>query len=405
MIYINAPFYNDKSNGISVTYELLRILNRSGFSARILCNEDERYDVSIPEDLKPYYISKAGMPYKVGGDDIVIYLDTADGNTFRAKHVVYWLLNKPGVLTGEEIHFQPDDILVAFSSLVHQKLPQLFLLKDERALFDGLRNMCKKKSDLVSIYFGKVDVKLVLEKNSQLKELIRQYAKVNVITRLYPSDREKTLKSIANSDLLISYDSLSNVNYEATLLGTPVLLMDDAYEIENITYNVGNYGYAFSQNGIMDARCAVNQAFEVYCKYLENQEAAVTSSVRQIMDQVIRVKSDPKALVANKLTNQMAAKDFLAFYKKQKAPFKNIDFPNDIPLSTRKIIPWSRRESIPAEVAVTLKQDEKVSLQRRIYAMVKPGWVDDIYRKLPGNLKLYELVFLMLRRIFVFWKG
>lgn len=426
MIYINAPFYHDKSNGISVTYELLRILNRSGLAARILCTEDERYDVSIPEDLKPYYISKAGTPQKVGDDDIVFYLDTAGGNSIHARHVVYWLLNKPGVLTGEEIHFQPEDILAAFSTLVHHKLPQLFLLKDERKLFSGLRSACRRRNDTVSVYFGKVNVQLVLDRNPRLKELIRQYDRVNVITRLSPSERKETLQSIAQSDLLISYDPLSNVNYEATLLGTPVLLMDDAYGLADITYNVGNYGYAFSEEGLSEARREVDQAFEAYCRYLENQEALVVASVQQIINQALRVQSNPEALEANKLVNRMAAKDFVAFYEKQKTPFKNIDFPNDIPLSTRRIIPWARRESTPVDAAVdaetadaesadvesadaepaadTATPKEKVSLQRRIYAMLKPRWVDDMYKRLPGNLKLYELVFLMFRRMFVCWK-
>ena len=62
-------------------------------------------------------------------------------------------------------------------------------------------------------------------------------------------------------------------------------------------------------------------------------------------------------------------------------------------------------ESADAEPAAdTATPKEKVSLQRRIYAMLKPRWVDDMYKRLPGNLKLYELVFLMFRRMFVCWK-
>lgn len=404
MIYVNTPFYNGKSNGISVAYELVRILNQSGIAARILCTEDERYVTEIPEELKQYYISKAARPQKVGEDDIVIYLDTAVSNTLQANHTVYWLLNKPGVLTGERILFQPDDILVAFSTLVHQQLPQLFLLKDERELFTNIRRFRKKRTDMVSIYFGKVNPQLVLNKNPQLEKIIRAYKKVNVITRLCPLDREEALRDIAQSDLLISYDALSNMNYEATLLGTPVLLMDDSYGLAHITYNVGNYGYAFCEADVTDARKSVNQAYEVYCRHLESQEESVIASVRKIIELVSLVKSNPNALAANQRTNQMAANDFLTFHEEKKLLFVNIDFPDGIPSSTRKILPRAEKKSETTSCMNTQNQNETVSWSRKIYTKLKPWWVDNMYRKLAGDLKLHELVFLMFRRLFIFLK-
>ena len=401
MIYIYTPFYNEKSNGISVMYELLKILNKAGIEAKGLCSEKERYDIEIPEEIKPYYVSRAQIPKSISDDDIVIYSDTTEGNVLGAKHVVYWLLNKPGVLTGKEIHFQPSDVLMAYSTLVHAELPQLFIMKNELSLFSRLRSLDSRRKDVVSIYFGKVNIHTVLSQNSRLKRIVEKYRKINVITRKTPSRREQMLKDVAQSDLLITYDPLSNVNYEATLLGTPVLMMDDAYNTRNTAFNVRNYGLAYCEEDIETAKNEVQHAFVTYSRWLENQKDAVIQSIRLMADQVMRIRSDSKALQYNEVLNKKAQSDFSAFYKNiSETAFVNIDFPQDIPSETRSVIGLSAIARRVFDVA----EAERIGASRKLYSMIKPRWTENMYRKLPGNLKCQELLFLMLRRIAIFFK-
>ena len=121
MIYVYNSFYLPKSYGISCMYNLIRILNRNGISAKALCYEDERYDYEIPEDIKPYYISKAALPKKIEDKDIVIYSDVISDNPLGAKRVIRWLMNKPCFLTGKKINYGPKDVLVAYSKLVSER--------------------------------------------------------------------------------------------------------------------------------------------------------------------------------------------------------------------------------------------------------------------------------------------
>lgn len=53
-------------------YELLKILNEAKFEAKVLCSENERYDIEILEGIKPYYVSKTQIPKSISDNDIVI---------------------------------------------------------------------------------------------------------------------------------------------------------------------------------------------------------------------------------------------------------------------------------------------------------------------------------------------
>ena len=405
MIYLYAPFYHDKSNGIALMYELVVMMNKVGIEAKNLCFENERYDVELPEKIKPYYISKAQIPNAISDEDIVIYSETTGGNALNAKNVVYWLLNKPSVLTGEEIHFQPDDVLMAYSTLVHEELPQMFIMRDELSLFSRIRSTASRKSDMVSVYFGKVNINTVLRRNEQLKHILDRYRRINIITRSIPASREQMLQEVAQSDLLISYDPLSNINYEATLLGTPVLMMDDAYRIQTTEYNVGKYGLAFSEEDIETAKNEVQHAFEIYSRWMENQKDAVLESIRLMVNRVKQVKSDAKALQHNEALNKKVQSDFSAFYKSiSQTTFVNINFPRDIPSETREILGLYAVASSTARQVFGVAERGKRNTLRKVYSENKPQWTETMYRKLPGDLKCKELVFLMVRRLALFFK-
>ena len=405
MVYVYAPFYIDKSNGIAIAYELVRILNESGIEAKILCSENERYDFIIPDDIKPYYISKAAVPKAIPDDDIMIYLDTVTRGAPKAKKAIYWLLNKPGALSENSINLRPTDVLVAYSTLVHKSLPQLFIIRDERDLFSRIRKTSSRNKDMVSVYFGKVHINTIAENNAKLERIIKKCKKINIITRCDPMDREQMLKSIAQSSLLISYDSLSNINYEATLLGTPVLMMDDAYAIRETGYNAGIYGLAFSEKGLAEARKQVSLAYETYNALLKNQKQAVVECFRVVLEKVTLLHAQPQAQLDNKDINKQAMHDFAEFYSSIAEPFINIDYPHQIPQETQAIICPAARAPTAVPVVKGVEKAIREHGLNRFYLMIKPKWVDTMYRKLPGDLRLRELLFLLFRRMALRIKG
>lgn len=404
MIYAYAPFYNPKSNGIAIFYELIRILNHAGIEAKVLCYENEMYNFEIPDEIKPYYVSKAAMPSSVADDDIVIYPETVKENVLKAKNVVYWLLNKPGVLTGESISYQPEYVFVSYSTLVHEGLPQLFIMKDERLLFDKLRSECEKNEKSVSVYFGKVNKENICEKNKQLEEILKHYDDIRIITRMSPGDRENTLKTIAQSDLLISYDALTNLNYEATLLGTPVLIMNDFYNIKNTDYNAGKFGCAFDEKEIQLARGTVEQAYVEYCRILEKQDNAVVEVVNGLVNQLKRIKNDPQTLLENVAVNEKIMVDFKNFEEKINGPFSNINFPYEIPNEIKRIIRAIRKVQNKPVSQDTSDEIKEKSILYELYGFIKPKWVDATYLKGAADLNVYELAFLTVRRLLLFWK-
>jgi O-antigen biosynthesis protein len=95
---ITAPPYTHKSAGIKVLYELQKWLIRYGKDAMIL-------------NFK--------SPYRAEDDDIVVYPEIVSGNPLRAKRVVRYILNHPGLLGGDK-EYDRNEILIAYDSALAQ---------------------------------------------------------------------------------------------------------------------------------------------------------------------------------------------------------------------------------------------------------------------------------------------
>jgi hypothetical protein len=229
------PNYTDKSNGIKTLW-----LAAKEFSQWRNVTVESFAMGEIPCALPLDYQKLIGK-FDFDDNTVVIYPDCVSGNPLQAKKVARYMMAKPFILNGASIGDIGDDFLFAYSHAVNIHTPQYNLLPTKD--FSGLDFSYKAKRNKVSIYYGKVRFCQNFEK---LDDLINKFEEVYVITRSFPEHSKTLFDNIAESKLLICLDPLSNIAYEATLMGTPVLMADDVFKDEYDHYNYPLNGFYYS---------------------------------------------------------------------------------------------------------------------------------------------------------------
>jgi hypothetical protein len=109
-IYLEAPAYSPRSGGIRAMHALYHHLNRLGYEAFVIWKPPVE---SAP--IPPRYVNMRTRLWHWcrGREPIVVYPEVIAGNPHRAKFVVRYLLNKPGLLVpGSESSFASDDYFI-----------------------------------------------------------------------------------------------------------------------------------------------------------------------------------------------------------------------------------------------------------------------------------------------------
>lgn len=340
-IYFYGNDYRSFSFGIVCQYEFVRVLNEKGICSRFICFEPRDTNFDVPKKYQQFIQYCKDDEVDLSDTDVVVYPELVPGNPLKAKRVIRWLLNRPYVLTGTGIHYGESDLLYSYSNYVNPVLPQLFYLPDDRKLFARLRKNGKYDKKTISIYFGKTYLDKLNSRKEEIKDLLSSYSKVNVITRMVPARREDALKLIADSDLLLSFDPFSNMNFEANILGVPVLILDDSYGIRDREFNIKLRGFAFSVDEIEEKRKAVPQVYIDYCTWLSGQEQYIADTVCDAVKKFEAMEKSKSLLQANAGKNRATEKEDLRYYNevwKNRKPFSVILSPQEIPLSVARII-------------------------------------------------------------------
>ncbi len=339
MIYVYSFYYSHASNGIRLTYELVHILNRNGVESRNLCFDKYNPDWCVPAEYAKYTIYLSEVNVVIKPDDIVIYPEQVENNPLSAKRVIRLLLNKPYFIFGTGINYSTTDYIISYSQIISDTYPQMYYMIDERQLF---KQYCNVQSDpfMCTVYFGKIDSKVLHRKRRQLKTIIRNFKRVKVICRNFPCSRDETLLWIKQSSLLISFDAISNINYESTLLGVPVLLMDDSFNIKEKNLNVKQTGYCYSIKELPLAKSIVQQSFLDYEKYLFIQEENIIKIIKDAEKHFERIVKDVAYEKDNKARLEIQKERDLLEYKSQlgKRQLQSIRYYKDIPLRIRRIL-------------------------------------------------------------------
>ncbi len=230
------------SNGVSILYKLSSHIEQLGYECNLYIYDHPTLNPKAPPEYQNRVVNKIDE----NDDRLIVILPDAlpfeISKSIKAKNRVWYLLNKPMVLTKEPIFIQENDLFVSYSGLVNKNLRQLFY----NAKIEGIDNIIEKitggeitKKNQILVYWGKA------RKTHRAKLFFMALflkAKIVPITRTLPSCKTSLLKLLAESKLLVTFDPLTNLSYEATLCKTPVFIADNYSKINYRDYNIPLYG-------------------------------------------------------------------------------------------------------------------------------------------------------------------
>ena len=180
-------------------------------------------------------------------NDIVIYPDMIQGNPLHGEKIARYLMAKPYILNGQGINRGASDFLFAYSRAVDRNLPQLTTLLPDLQDLAKYKKTSKEKT--VVVYYGKCRISLG---ETKIKEIIKNFDRVKVITRSIPQNKDVLYEQIASASLFVSYDPLSSLAYEANLVGTPSLLLDPIFREDFDEFNHKLPGFYYSYDDLID---------------------------------------------------------------------------------------------------------------------------------------------------------
>lgn len=373
MFYIYAPHYVQNSNGIRICYLLVELLRSNGLEAKALCYTDRRSDIELPRAIAESTVFLSETKLDLDEADVIVYPETISRNPLNGKRVVRYLLNRPSYLTNECVEYSETDFLVAYSKSIDDKLPQLYLLINEADTIKKYKQL--EKENAVCLYFGKVDEASLVGKVKRFSPLLRQFKKINVITRVIPTSRDELFATIARSRLLICFDPISNISYESTLLGTPVVMADSSFGTDG-AFNIPLWGISSSVADIDRIGREVGRAYPYYEQHLNTQSIEVRNwaSIVERHFRLIHSIKDEEYLLSNRrlILSQQATDQARSAAALKLRPLENIDYHADIPKKVLKMI-GHREYYMPKRHRVGLKGKTSNILKRlRIYPFFHP---------------------------------
>jgi tetratricopeptide (TPR) repeat protein len=105
-----TPSIKLDSGGVTLLHRLAYMINKLGYNA-YLWPSDNNFETFL---VNSKYKSKIASKDMINDNAIVVYPEIAKGNPLNAKHVVRWILNKPGQLGGDGI-FGENDMIFYYS--------------------------------------------------------------------------------------------------------------------------------------------------------------------------------------------------------------------------------------------------------------------------------------------------
>jgi hypothetical protein len=264
---IVTPGYTEKSWGVRTLHQLCHRLNQMEVPAYLALVRSSA--------TRPDWTTPAARPRHVR-DGIVIYPEIVPDNFLGGRRVVRWLLNRPGYINGAVIDYGPEDYVVAWSRIVDDTKPILNLQTANDGMFHP-RDLPEKDGDL--FYVGKGDPR------ARILELERGKTQ---ITRDWPEDHRGLADLLRRSRTVWSYDTLSGLNYEATLCGTLcVILPNGRYTRADLARGeLGLNGIAWgtAAEEIERARRTLPDAWPGYLATVAREPAAIREFVATTQD-------------------------------------------------------------------------------------------------------------------------
>ena len=266
-------YFNNKSNGIVVSWEAAHQFSQLGHDVKVVTYGDLNFATPLPTQFNKLL----GREFE--GDEIAIYPDAVVNNPLNASKVSRFLLAKPYLLDGRQIEFGPNDFVFSYSKAVLDKPPYLTLLNPE--LLNLQAKYSTTKENQVLLYFGKVRFGAL--DIAPLKQLIRGFDNCRIITRTQPAEASQLYGEFARSRLLISFDPLTNLGLEATLLDTPVLIADPIFKPQYEDFNFKLHGFFYSPEDFYSAQYEVRKANQEIQVHFNHQSEIVKKLIHEMV--------------------------------------------------------------------------------------------------------------------------
>lgn len=325
---ILAPHFNPASNGIMLIYRLGELLSKIGHQAYFYPLNLVDFQIHkhlYPEDILAKFIeNKSDIP----ADAIAIMPDTTPPEMLSdlpTKNRIWYLMNKPWLLTGKPTAYNPEDAVLSYSGLISKTHHNVFFNRkftDFDPESESHKLAIKNKKNLILVYYGK-SRKIKISRN--ITKLVRNN-KVHLVCihRHFPSDREQLYKLLRSAKLLISFDPLTNLNYESTLCGTPCYIADNYMGINFDDYNIPLTGIfedaalleTFYKDGIQPN--IQKEIFDTYNSSTSNHVETAKSMVdycQNWFSLVERSKNDPAIKSLLEQYNTIRLENDLLYFK------------------------------------------------------------------------------------------
>jgi hypothetical protein len=210
---IYAGSYVASSAGIECLHRLCGELNALGFPAFVTGG-----DVEAPHFDAPMIDLERAESLCADGF-CAVYPETIGGNPFGATNVVRWVLNRPGLLGGDPVYAESEQVYTyseVFSPYIENRIAGKLYMPtiDERLFF--CRDSDLTKRGLECYYVGKSQWKDGVVRSADACEITRENPRKSEIGKLFRAAR--VLYCFDNSTILI---------YEALFCGCPVVVVPD----------------------------------------------------------------------------------------------------------------------------------------------------------------------------------
>ncbi len=270
------PPYDPKSNGVHILYDLARMFAEAGHNVLATPHNGMRalkgvFGGNKQKDL----VFESVQPSEVQPDWIPVFSDSsypAFTEQFNTRFRVWYLLNKPYAMTGEGSRYRPEDLVVSYSKGLNSNYPSFFFNRVHPDLCNHLARRVpqSQKRHRISFYIGK---SISAEIPMAVRQLAGKYnAKIVILNRVLPEEKAQLWHLLASSRLLVSTDPVTNLNYEATLLGTPCFVTDNYTHTDYNAYEIHYLGIhtdprvldaAYNHGTSVEEQQRIDSTFEV----------------------------------------------------------------------------------------------------------------------------------------------
>ena len=225
-----APYYNEQSNGIRVLYQAALLFSQHAKQCILHVYDSKTGKIISHPDLKriPHkYHRLISNKLELSLESYYVVAETPSElpkDLPKNAKIVRYLLANPFFFNREKVDLS-NQFLLAYSYAVSDKLPQLFI----EALPDLKKQNKIIENKKLLIYFGKFRLGQSFNFISHLNQIIEGFMEIEIIHRGYPKDHKKYLNKLRSADCLVCYDGFTSVIHEASLMGIPVVVVDDLH--------------------------------------------------------------------------------------------------------------------------------------------------------------------------------